>query len=54
MNIQELRTQYPDYSDMSYEQFAQGFHKKFYSDMDFGEFSKKIGYGEKAKTRNSN
>lgn len=43
MNIQEIREKYPQYSDMSDEQLLKGLHKKFYSDMDYGEFSAKIG-----------
>lgn len=43
MNIAEIRQKYPQYNDLSDEQLAQGLHKKFYSDMDFGEFSQKIG-----------
>jgi len=50
MNIQELRGKYPEYSDMSDEQFATGFHKKFYSDMPFEDFSSKIGYSNKKGT----
>lgn len=46
MNLQELRKKYPDYNDMSDEQFAQAFHRKFYSDMDFKTFSTKIGYNQ--------
>lgn len=46
MNLQELRKKYPDYNDMSDEQFAQAFHRKFYSDMDFKDFSTKIGYNK--------
>jgi hypothetical protein len=42
-DIQELRQKYPQYSDMSDEQFAKGFHDKFYSDIPFEEFSQKIG-----------
>ena len=43
MNIAEIRQKYPQYNDLSDEDLARGFHKKFYSDMDFGEFSAKIG-----------
>lgn len=41
--ISEIRQQYPQYQDLSDEQIAQGLHKKFYSDMDFGDFSQRIG-----------
>lgn len=43
MNIAEIRQKYPQYNDLSDEELAKGLHKKFYSDMDFGEFSDKIG-----------
>ena len=46
MNIAEIRQKYPQYNDLSDEQLAQGLHKKFYSDMDFGEFSQKIGLAQ--------
>lgn len=46
MNIAEIRQKYPQYNDLSDEQLAQGLHKKFYSDMDFGEFSNKIGLNQ--------
>lgn len=45
MNIAEIRQKYPQYNDLSDMELAQGLHKKFYSDMDFGEFSQKIGLG---------
>jgi len=47
MNLQEIRQKYPDYNDMSDADFAQGFHKKFYSDMSFEDFSSKVGYSVK-------
>lgn len=43
MNIAEIRQKYPQYNDLSDMELAQGLHKKFYSDMDFGDFSQKIG-----------
>ena len=43
MNIKELRAKHPEYSDMSDLDFAQGYHKKFYSDMPFDEFAGKVG-----------
>lgn len=46
--ISELRQRYPRYSDMSDEQFAGAFHKKFYSDMPQAEFNSKIGMGAEA------
>lgn len=44
MKLSEIRADYPMYSDLSDAQFVQGFHKKFYSDLPFRDFSKKIGY----------
>ena len=43
MNIAEIRQKYPQYNDLSDMELAQGLHKKFYSDMDFNDFSQKIG-----------
>lgn len=43
MNIQEIREQYPQYDDISDEELAGKLHSKYYSDIDFGEFSQKIG-----------
>jgi hypothetical protein len=42
--LEELRAKYPDYSDMSDEDFAKAFHKKFYSDIDFEDFAGRIGF----------
>lgn len=41
--IEEVRTQYPQYSDMSDADLAGALHKKFYSDLPQDEFNKKIG-----------
>lgn len=43
MNIAEIRQKYPQYEDLSDIELARGLHSKFYSDMDFNEFSSKIG-----------
>src|SRR6266508_3506841 len=43
--LQEFRRIYPQYNDMSDDQLAQALHRKFYSDMPFNAFSKKIGSG---------
>ena len=43
MDMKEIRQKYPQYSDLSDEQVARGFHSKFYSDMPYDDFSKKIG-----------
>lgn len=42
-NIKDLRSRYPQYDDMSDQEFAQAFHGKFYSDMSFNDFAQKIG-----------
>ncbi len=42
-SIQEIRNKYPQYNEMSDEDLARALHGKFYSDMDFGDFSEKIG-----------
>ena len=42
-SIQEIRSQYPQYDRLSDEDLARALHGKFYSDMDFGEFSERIG-----------
>lgn len=44
MDFKEIRQKYPDYNDMSDEQFAQAFHRKYYSDISFDDFAKKTGY----------
>lgn len=41
--IADIRKKYPQYDDMSDDQLADAFHKKFYSDMSKDEFDKKIG-----------
>lgn len=43
MNIQEIRAKYPQYENLSDELLAQGLHKKYYPDMDFADFSQRIG-----------
>ena len=43
MNIQEIRSQYPQYNDLSDDQLLKGFHGKFYSDMPYEEFAAKVG-----------
>ena len=48
MNFTEIRQKYPEYSDMSDEDFANKFHQKFYSDMDFSTFASKVGYTTKS------
>jgi hypothetical protein len=41
--LQGLRQKYPQYNDMSDQDFADSFHSKFYSDMDKGQFYSSLG-----------
>lgn len=41
--IAEVRSQYPQYGDLSDEQLAGALHKKFYADMPYADFTAKIG-----------
>jgi len=43
VTIPEIREQYPQYGDMSDEDLARGLHSKFYSDLDYADFSERIG-----------
>lgn len=45
MNFREFRANYPMYDDLDDYTLASKLHKKFYSDMDFSEFAKRIEYG---------
>lgn len=42
MNISEIRTKYPQYSDVSDGDLVQALHRKFYSDMPYKEFEGKV------------
>lgn len=46
--IQELRSKYPEYNDMTDQQFADAFHAKFYNDLPKEDFYSKIGLASKA------
>lgn len=48
--IEEIRTQYPQYGDMSDGQLADALHTKFYADMPKDEFNKKIGLNVQPST----
>lgn len=48
MTIQDIRQQYPQYSDMSDQQLADSLHQKFYSDMPQDQFYQKIGFNSSA------
>lgn len=53
MNIQEIRAKYPQYENLSDELLAQGLHKKYYPDMDFADFSQRIGLNTPKEETNS-
>lgn len=44
MTLAEIREQYPQYDDVNDQQLVEGFHQKFYSDMEFDDFASRIGY----------
>lgn len=46
MTLNEVRSQYPQYGDMSDAELAAAMHRKFYPDMSFEDFSSRIGYSE--------
>lgn len=47
-DIKQLRAKYPQYNDMSDEDFADKFHAKYYSDMPIEQFDQKIGLQRKS------
>ena len=47
MKMSEIRAKYPEYADLPDEQLVIGLHRKFYSDMPFADFHKKIEYEAK-------
>lgn len=44
MNIREIREKYPQYGNISDKELAERLHQKYYKDMDFADFSRRIGY----------
>lgn len=46
MNIGEIREKFPMYADMSDGELVRGLHKKFYQDMPYNEFLKKVDFRE--------
>ncbi len=44
MKLQEMRQKYPEYNDLSDEQLADSYHKKYYSDIPKEDFYSKIGF----------
>lgn len=53
MTLQEVRQQYPQYSDMSDAELAKALHAKFYSDMPVAEFAAKVGLEAKPEAKQS-
>lgn len=45
--LTEIRQKYPDYADMSDDEFASAFHKKYYADLPYEDFAKKLSYKPK-------
>ncbi len=50
MKLADIRQQYPQYADLSDTQLADGFHAKFYSDVDRKTFNDAIGLGPGSRT----
>jgi hypothetical protein len=46
MKLADIRTKYPEYDDVNDRDLTTALHKKFYSDMPFEDFSKRLGYGQ--------
>ena len=44
LTIQDVRSKYPDYDDLSDEELSDKLHTKFYSDLPRDEFNQKIGF----------
>lgn len=51
ISMQEVRSKYPQYDDMSDEQFADAFHKKHYSDMPKNQFYEKLGLSQNSNSQ---
>jgi hypothetical protein len=47
--LAEIRAQHPEYNDMSDADLARGIHQKFYADMPYGEFQRRMGIGESSE-----
>ncbi len=45
--IADIRNQYPQYADVPDRELVRGLHKKFYEDVPYGEFLKKIDFNER-------
>jgi len=42
--LEKVRQRFPQYSDLSDDQFAHGLHRGFYGDLPFEVFAAKFGY----------
>ena len=42
--LAEIRAKYPQYSDLTDSQLADGLHAKFYADMPRADFNARIGF----------
>lgn len=42
-SLADIRKEYPQYSDMSDEALGRALHSKFYSDIPYDQFAKKVG-----------
>lgn len=43
MLLSDFRSKYPEYDDMDDQTLARGIHEKYYSDVDYNQFSQNIG-----------
>lgn len=50
MNIQEVRSKFPQYNDLSDEQLVSALHRRYYSDMSYDDFAKSAGLSVKKET----
>jgi hypothetical protein len=46
MDIKTVRAKYPQYSDLSDEQLAEGLYKKYYSDLPRTDFYERVGFAQ--------
>ena len=48
LTIKQIRTQYPDYNDLSDQQLLDSLHQKHYPDMPKDEFYSKVGFNQES------
>jgi len=46
ITIQEVRSKYPQYSDLSDQQLVDSLHGKYYSDIPINDFYQQVGLGK--------